>query len=85
MIWLKFIEKADWNSPKDMIDTFGNADILGNGTERIVFNIGGNRYRMICSYYFGNKNIHLYINWIGTHAEYNKICDANLQYTINKY
>lgn len=84
-LWIKFIEKADWKTPKSIIDTFGNADILGNGTERVVFNIGGNKYRMICSYYFGKKNVHLYINWIGTHAEYTEICDDNHQYKINKY
>lgn len=84
-LWIKFIERADWKIPKNIIDTFGSADILGNGTERVVFNIGGNKYRMICSYYFGKKNVHLYINWIGTHAEYTKICNENLQYKINKY
>jgi len=84
-IWQNIISKADWESPKDIIAAFGNADILGKGSDRVVFNIGGNKYRMIYSYYFGNQNVHLYINWIGTHSEYDKICDKNLQYTISKY
>lgn len=74
-----------WKHQKDIIVAFGNADILGRGSNRVVFNIGGNKYRMICSYYFGNKNVHLYINWIGRHSEYDKICDKNLQYVISKY
>ncbi|MFZ9847108.1 MAG: type II toxin-antitoxin system HigB family toxin [Flavobacteriales bacterium] len=39
----------------------------------MVFNIGGNNYRLICGYAFGKKFIHLYIKFIGTHAEYDKI------------
>jgi len=84
-IWVKIIRGAEWKIPSNIIDTFGSADILGNGTDRVVFNIGVNKYRMICSYYFGKSNIHLYINWIGTHAEYDKICANNLQYNIQKY
>jgi mRNA interferase HigB len=84
-IWRILITNADWNKPQDIIKTFGSADILGNGSDRVVFNIGGNRFRMICSYYFGQNRIHLYVNWLGTHAEYDKICNVNLQYTINKY
>jgi len=28
--------------------TYIRADIIGNGSERVVFNIGGNKYRLIC-------------------------------------
>jgi mRNA interferase HigB len=27
----------------------------------------------------------LFICWIGTHAEYDKICKAKKQYTLNNY
>ncbi len=84
-VWVRMISHADWEKPQDMVSTFGSADILGNKSERVVFNIGGNKFRMICSYYFGQRNVHLYINWIGTHAEYDKICSENLQYKIDNY
>ena len=83
--WVNFIKSADWKKPSDILSTFRNADILGKGTNRVIFNIGGNNYRMICSYYFGTKTVHLYINWIGTHSEYDKLCKQNLQYTIDNY
>lgn len=83
--WLQIINKVDWKTPKDILSTFGSADLLGNGSERVVFNIGGNKYRMICSYYFGNNRTHLYINWIGTHADYDAICKQSLQFTVQKY
>lgn len=83
--WVALIKNADWGKPQDIVSTFKSADILGAGSDRVVFNIGGNKYRMICSYYFGQRKVHLYINWIGTHSDYNKICGESLQYSINVY
>ena len=83
--WLSIVKYTDWNKPEDIIATFSSADILGNGTDRIVFNIGGNNYRMICKYCFGRNKVHLFINWIGTHAAYTKLCKNGAQYTANVY
>ena len=83
--WLTDIKYADWNGPADIKSTFGSADLLGQNSNRIVFNIGGNNYRMICKYAFGRKQVHLFICWIGTHAEYDRLCDNNEQYTVTRY
>lgn len=83
--WLEVLNTLSWNIPSDILKTFNHSDILGRGSNRVVFDIGGNKYRMICTYYFGRKNVHLYINWIGTHNEYDEICSQNNQYTISKY
>lgn len=83
--WLTKIKYADWQSPEDILNTFPSADLLGNGSNRVVFDIGGNNYRMICKYAFGNKQIHLFICWIGTHADYDKLCNINAQYTVRLY
>jgi len=83
--WLDKLSRADWNNVNDIKETFGSADNIGKNSNRIIFNIGGNNYRMICQYHFGRKYIHLFINWIGTHSEYDKLCDSELQYTINIY
>ncbi len=84
-IWLTLLKQADWNEPGDIADTYGSADLLGNGSNRVVFDIAGNNYRMICKYHFGITRLHLYIKWIGTHAEYTELCDNNEQYTVNIY
>ncbi len=81
--WLSVLKYADWNQPKDIQSTFGASDLLGNGTSRTVFDIGGNKFRMICKYAFGNRQVHLFVCWIGTHAEYDKLCIRGKQYTIN--
>lgn len=65
--------------------TFGAADLLGNGSDRVVFNIAGNNYRMICKYHFGVSKVHLYVKWIGTHTEYTELCNDNDQYVISIY
>lgn len=83
--WLPILKVADWNEPGDMQATFGSADLLGNSSNRVVFDIGGNNYRMICKYAFGEKQVHLFICWIGTHAEYDELCDDGKQDSINNY
>ena len=84
-IWLSIINQVDWQEPNDIVLTFNSADILGKGSDRVVFNIGGNHYRLICKYYFGKARVHLFIKWIGTHAEYTKLCNAGKQYEIDAY
>jgi len=83
--WLSIIKWAEWDIPSDMITTFNSADLLGNGSNRVIFNIGGNSYRMICKYFFGDSKIHLFVNWIGSHAEYTKLCKEGKQYKVNEY
>ena len=84
-MWLAFIKYADWTIPENIQDTFGSADLLGNGSNRVVFNIAGNHYRMICKYHFGATRVHLYVKWIGTHTAYSKLCKEKEQYTVNIY
>jgi len=84
-IWLSIAGRADWKEPNDIISTFNTADILGKGSERVVFNIGGNNYRLIGKYHFGNMKVHLFVKWIGTHAEYSKLCNEGKQFDIDFY
>ncbi len=84
-LWLALLKRADWAEPGDITETFGSADLLGKGSNRVVFNIAGNNYRMICKYHFGIIRIHLYIKWIGTHAAYTAVCNNNEQYTVQTY
>ena len=83
--WLKKVQNANWDTPHSIKHTFRSADLLGKGTERAVFNIGGNRHRIICRYHFGRHRAHLYVKWIGTHATYTKLCRSGKQFTVNDY
>lgn len=83
--WLGKLNNADWQQPGDIKKTFNSADLLGKGSHKVIFDLGGNNYRMICKYAFGKKYVHLFICWIGTHAAYDRICKEMDQYTINIY
>ena len=83
--WLEKLNYASWYQPNDIKQTFNSADLLGNSSNRVIFNIAGNNYRMICKYVFGEKQVHLFICWIGTHAEYDKLCSKQEQYIVNIY
>ena len=72
--WYKIVIQADWSNVTDVRRTFNSADCVGN--ERFVFNIKGNRYRLIAEIQFHNRSI--FIKFIGTHAEYDKIDALNI-------
>jgi len=88
-----YIKGADWGNPLDMVETFGAkaTDIFGKNSQtdqmvdRVCLNIGGNNYRIICKYRFGEKRVTLFICWIGTHQQYSAMCKRNKQYEINIY
>lgn len=60
---------ADWQQLSDIKQTFNSVDYVGN--ERFVFNIKGNKYRLVAMIFFDIRTI--FIRFIGTHAEYDKI------------
>ena len=69
--WHTKTEKASWKTLVDIKNTFGSADYVGN--DRYVFNIKGNDYRLVAMIFLQVGQV--YIRWIGTHAEYDKIKD----------
>ena len=77
------LQFCDWSMPSDIIKSFRTADIVtceGKPFNRVIFNVGGNKYRLICGYKFGRKNVILYIRFVGTHKEYDKVnvCEVNI-------
>lgn len=83
--WNTIIKYADWEIPEDIRQTFGTADLLGGGSQRVVFDIGGNNFRMICKYHFGTTFVRLFVCWIGTHTKYDELCHNQNQYTVFDY
>lgn len=66
--WFAFVKAADWSEPQDVKDAFRNASFVG---DRVVFNIGGNKYRLVVWINYPYRTI--YIRFVGTHAEYDAI------------
>jgi mRNA interferase HigB len=69
LAWREDTLAADWQSPNDIKARYANASILD--IQRVVFNIPGNHYRLIVAIHYKSKIV--YIRWVGTHAEYDKI------------
>lgn len=67
--WYQKTTEADWSNLSDVKNTFGSADYVGN--DRVVFNIHGNRYRLVAAVIYATRTV--YIKFIGTHAEYDTI------------
>ena len=67
--WYKITKAAKWKDFRDMKNTFNSADFVGN--QRYVFDIKGNDYRLVGKVLFTQQII--YIRFIGTHSEYDKI------------
>ncbi|MBV5261736.1 type II toxin-antitoxin system HigB family toxin [Synechococcus moorigangaii CMS01] len=77
--WHSEAKAAKWQNPVDIKTQYRNASILKDN--RVVFNIAGNKYRLIVAINFSAQII--FIKFIGTHKEYDKI-DANTVELNNK-
>lgn len=67
--WASIVKRSQWSCFADIKKTFNSADSIGN--QRYVFNIRGNNYRLVVVIKFTIGFV--YIRFIGTHAEYDKI------------
>ena len=67
--WNNVVSKADWSCLADVKKEFPNVDYVGD--DRYVFNVKGNKYRIVVMIHFNIRT--LYVKFIGTHAEYDKI------------
>jgi len=67
--WYREATKANWTSPIVIKDEYPKSSILKTG--RVVFNICGNKYRLITHINYLRKWV--FIRFIGTHNEYDKI------------
>ena len=70
--WFAYVRAVEWKNPSQIREMFRHADFLQNN--RVCFDIGGNKYRLIVKVVYKLKRV--YIRFIGTHAEYDRI-DAN--------
>jgi mRNA interferase HigB len=67
--WYYEANHAHRASPAEVKDQYRSASILKNN--RIVFNIAGNKYRLVVRINYSSKTV--FVRFIGTHPEYDKI------------
>jgi len=67
--WWAEARRAEWKTSADIKAQYCSASILKGG--RVVFNICGNKYRLIVKFDYG-KGIG-FVRFLGTHKEYDRI------------
>ena len=65
--WYTIVRKTDFKDFNDLRTTFPSADWVEG---LIVFNIGGNKYRLITAVHFNRKRV--YVRHVLTHGEYDE-------------
>src|SRR5687767_12719458 len=74
--WFAEVSKASWASTADVKRLYATASVVSS--DRIVFNIKGNDYRLVVAVNFEKAMV--WINWIGTHAAYDRIDVKDVQH-----
>ena len=74
--WYHELVISEFKSFNDLKKVFGNVSLVSD--DRVVFNIMGNKYRLVVRMVFEFKAIQ--IKWFGTHSEYDKIDVTTIQY-----
>ena len=69
LAWYREAKKADWDSPSQVKEQYGNASIVGDN--RVVFNIKGNTYRLVVKINYPYRVI--YVRIVCSHEEYDEI------------
>ena len=67
--WHKEVLKLNWNNPNEVKEMYRSASIIGD--EKVVFNIAGNKYRLIVAINYYAKIV--FVKFVGTHKQYDKI------------
>ena len=68
--WYKLMTRSTFTKPQDVKDLFGaRVDFVGDN--RAIFDIGGNKYRIVAHMAYEYKAA--LIKFIGTHEEYDEI------------
>ena len=65
--WANVVESAKWTAPGDVRRSFNTADFAGEST---VFDVGGNKYRLIAFVHYRRSAVHL--KDVPTHKDYDK-------------
>jgi mRNA interferase HigB len=79
--WYDAIRKAEWKNSAELKTQFASASVLSS--ERVVFNIKGNDYRLIVAINYPYQVVR--IRWLGTHREYDRINAREVQYDKQRY
>jgi len=67
--WYHDAKQVRWKSPSDIKSVYRNASVIGNN--RVVFNIKGNRYRLVAAVQYPHGIV--YVRFVGSHKAYGAV------------
>lgn len=67
--WYAEVAAAVWDTPQTIKERYRHASFVADN--RVIFNIGGNKYRLIAHVNYGHSIV--FVKFIGTHSEYDRI------------
>ncbi|MGM0639716.1 MAG: type II toxin-antitoxin system HigB family toxin, partial [Pseudomonadota bacterium] len=67
--WYNMLSKSTWQTPQELKADIRTASMLKGG--RVVFNIGGNKYRVIVAIRYSQQIA--WVRFVGTHAQYDMV------------
>src|SRR6185437_14977385 len=67
--WFDEVRRAEWTNMAAVKQLYRSASVVS--ADRVVFNIKGNDYRLVTAMDFEKRIV--WIKWIGTHSEYDRI------------
>ena len=70
LTWYRNATKAPWTNFGKVRETYGSADQVGR---HVVFNIAGNKVRLVAEIRYSLKPRLIYIRHVLTHAEYDEL------------
>jgi mRNA interferase HigB len=74
--WYYELIKCEFRNFNELKRVYGSASMVGD--DRVVFNIMGNKFRLVVRIVFEFKAIQ--VKWFGTHKEYDKVDVTNIQF-----
>lgn len=81
--WCAMVEAARWHDANEVLAS-SSFPVRPIGNKRLVFNIKGGDYRLVCAVRYadtkGGLNGIVFVHFIGTHAEYDSIDPATVTY-----
>jgi mRNA interferase HigB len=73
--WFEDASHAKWKHPQDIKLRYASASFVGSN--RVVFNIKGNEYRLVAAVAYRFSAI--YIKFVGTHQQYDTVDAATVE------
>lgn len=67
--WYHHMEKSAYKTPQEIKQVLRTASVLKGG--RVVFNIAGNKYRLIAAIDYPKQLV--FVRFVGTHTQYDNI------------